>query len=144
MLAPDDIKDILIVLIGALFGGGLAFLVNFYRHKRTADLAVKVEEDRHEIDGGKLAIELMQAQRQRIDQLVDRVDKLEGEQDKLREAANVKDTRIAELERKTAEQEAEITELRKKLAEKDALIKQLTTRLEAIEKGKAVQPGRGK
>lgn len=144
MLAPDDIKDILIVLIGALFGGGLAFLVNWYRHKRAADLAVKVEEDKHEIDSGKLALEFIGELRSRIEQLNNRVASLEGDLTTQMEAAKVKDARIAELERKTAEQEAEITELRKKLAEKDALIKQLTTRLEAIEKGKAVQPGRGK
>lgn len=144
MFAPSELKDIIIALIAGLFGGGLVFLVSYYRSKRAADLAFIQEKDKHEIDSGKLALEFIQELRGRIDQLNNRVACLEGELTKQREAAIMKDARIAELERKTQEQEDEIMELRKIVADKDELIQRLTARLDVLEKGKAVTTGRAR
>lgn len=160
MLA-DDVKDIIIFIIGAIFTGGLTALVNWYRARQTAknarikletdaQIALKQEDDKHEIDSGKLALEFIQELRGRIDQQNDTISKLttriislEGENVTQRMAAIEKDSRIAELERKTKEQEEEILELRQIIAGKDEMIDRLNARLDTLERGRS-NPGRTK
>ena len=125
--------EIIIAIIAGVFGGGLVFAVNWYKAKRAADTADKAVEEKHEIDSGKLALEFIGELRGRIDQLNTRISCLENELQTQREASRMKDDRIAELERKTTEQEAEILELRKKIADKDEIIKRLNARIAAIE-----------
>lgn len=139
-MTPDNVANIIIALIGGLFGGGLMFLYNLYRSNQKEKIELITEQDKHEIDSGKLALEFIQELRARIDQQNNRITCLEGELEKVRLAGVAKDKRVTELEIKTTTQETEIMELRKEIADKDEIIARLNARLEAVEKIRRGKP----
>lgn len=142
MFTGDNLTDIIQVIVAGMFGGGLVFLATYLKNKWDHKLNIVTEKDNHEIESGGLLIKLVEQQQGRIDQLTTRVIQLEQDADKQREAARMKDARIAELESITQKQEDEISDLRKQIADKNETIKRLSARLEALEnkRGGQVKP----